>query len=499
MPQSPPLWQVDPMIRADQSVDSYVNGRRKRQHQVGRKMARKRLLENVTDTSSAKHNGILSHHSPSVYLGEGGYCNCTFLDGQDLILAISTHGEIDVFRMPIYSQHGTGETAITPLALKVRLNDPSSACSVSTRFKLKPCHNGQAFAVGSPSGSFSFFATEHVSTWCSAHLVPEWKKTVRQQPLIRDETAMGGRQSTPWAPFITQQWQSESLQRQRQALGMEMQYDFSRDFSLQTRPDALWDFQECSSGLLAAHHLDGVVKLLDSRTVGDSMVSSIGTVQRCDDNMAGKQVTALCFASELSLLTADGRRRQCGKIDNTIHTWDLRKTESPVSAFTTKLDDGHVSLLTPSKGTAGKVMVTCSLPPSDLQHFWLDLGRHRPITGDSMEMPMSVHCKNVNMLSAPCAVNPNQDLMACYERSTKTMKLFDLESGNIPVSRKRGFDDEHRPYATAVGFECVASFQPKITDRYGLTSGLACMAMNDLGTAIVGGSDDGDLFAWRGS
>jgi hypothetical protein len=508
MTKSPPSWLVDPMIRADRSVDHYTNSRRKLQHQIGRKMARKRLLDNLVTASSSstkRHNGILTHHSPNVYLGEGGYCNCSFLDGSDLILAVSIHGEIDVFQLPRYNDHRTDdETRMTQMALKVQLNDdPSYDCSISTHFKLKPLHNGQAFAVGSPSGSFSIFATEHVSTWSTAHLLPnKWRKNVRQQPLIRNDNALSGLQSTPWTPFITQQWRfCMELQHHQVPRGMLPVFATripQQKFAPQTRPDALWDFQECSSGLLAAHHVDGVVRLLDSRTVGNNLVSSIGTEQRGNYLAADKKVTALCFASELSLLTADALSRQSGKIENLIHTWDLRKTASPINSFTTYIEDGHVSLLTPS---AGKVMVTCSLPPSDLQHFWFDLGRQKAITRDSLEIPASVHSKHVNMLSSPFAVNPNQDFMACYERSTKTMKLFDLESGNMQVSRKRGLDDEHRPNASAdkQGFECVASFQPTILDRYGLTSELACMAMNDLGTAIVGGSGDGDLYAWRGS
>uniref|UniRef100_A0A7S4AG04 Uncharacterized protein n=2 Tax=Pseudo-nitzschia australis TaxID=44445 RepID=A0A7S4AG04_9STRA len=37
-----------------------------------------------------------------------------------------------------------------------------------------------------------------------------------------------------------------------------------------------------------------------------------------------------------------------------------------------------------------------------------------------------------------------------------------------------------------------------LTDRYGIETELSCIAMNSNGTALLGGSTDGDLFVWRG-
>lgn len=44
------------------------------------------------------------------------------------------------------------------------------------------------------------------------------------------------------------------------------------------------------------------------------------------------------------------------------------------------------------------------------------------------------------------------------------------------------------------------SFQTdaSLTDRYGVKTELACISMNSNGTAILGGTTDGDLFVWRG-
>lgn len=41
-------------------------------------------------------------------------------------------------------------------------------------------------------------------------------------------------------------------------------------------------------------------------------------------------------------------------------------------------------------------------------------------------------------------------------------------------------------------------FDANITDRYGIQTDLSCMALNTNGTALLGGSTDGDLFLWRG-
>ena len=37
-----------------------------------------------------------------------------------------------------------------------------------------------------------------------------------------------------------------------------------------------------------------------------------------------------------------------------------------------------------------------------------------------------------------------------------------------------------------------------LTDRYGVKTELSCIAMNSNGTALLGGTTDGDLFVWRG-
>ena len=57
-------------------------------------------------------------------------------------------------------------------------------------------------------------------------------------------------------------------------------------------------------------------------------------------------------------------------------------------------------------------------------------------------------------------------------------------------------DDDDRDYYDDDG--AVVRFQPKVQDRHGLDTQLSCLALNDSGTAIVGGSSDGDLFVWRG-
>ena len=48
------------------------------------------------------------------------------------------------------------------------------------------------------------------------------------------------------------------------------------------------------------------------------------------------------------------------------------------------------------------------------------------------------------------------------------------------------------------GMKCNGSYNPKLSDQYGLSTRLSCLAVNDSGTVVAGGSHDGAVFAWRG-
>jgi hypothetical protein len=44
----------------------------------------------------------------------------------------------------------------------------------------------------------------------------------------------------------------------------------------------------------------------------------------------------------------------------------------------------------------------------------------------------------------------------------------------------------------------IGTIRPTIEDEHGIRSRLQCLAFNETGTSLVGGTDAGDLFLWRG-
>ncbi|CAB9502641.1 expressed unknown protein [Seminavis robusta] len=589
--QLPPArchW-VDHMITLptpqQQSVQQYTDHRRQRQYQVGRNIARKRLLQTVTTSSTG--NPMTAHHRPmrggDVCATGDKYCNCSFLDGRDVILAATVQGDLDILRVP-------SSGPMTELTAKLRLNndDYDYSYSMAAGYKLKPMQQGHGFAVGTPSGSFSIFSTEHATAWCRQQLPMNWKRTssVRQEPLHRhadDDNTL---------PFVTHQWQSEILSMQQQQSPQQQdRYDsLSMGSSLEMLPspgkelcitphnDALWDFWETPSCLLAAHASQDSrggrrTRLLDCRTMKQGCVADIDLIGHHQKKFLARQeeITAIGFASEWTLLSAHARPLSRGRIDNCIHIWDLRKPESPVHQYkppknadpSNTRGNFFVSRLTP---TDGAVMVTlqsfASAPGQDnrttVQHVWMDLARLSTVTRSSRKLDEEEEAVCVQQNGGGSfAVTPNQDFMACYSQAKPNsdcdvVRLFDLESysknkkpkpqppkrklslhqARVQMSRKRslhgkgklsikgsheedtsstcstsGSDDDFNSDKHDLppmeehhqSFSCAAAFKPNLQDRYGLTTHLSCMAVNDMGSSIVGGSHDGDIFVWSGT
>lgn len=456
------ICSLDIIGHQHHSVGSFVRNRRQNQRQLGQKIARKRLLQNAQGglpSTGSGNNGVLAHHRTGrgdLYLtGESSqYSNCCFLDGHDVVCATSVHGDLDVIRLPRY---GGGDSTLAELAGKVQL---SESYSVSARYKLKPLCNGQAFAVGSPSGTLSIFSTEHASTWCRNRLPSGWKRTVHQDSLTPANPA--DQQTTDsWAPFVTNQWQTDTmLERQTTTSfgsfssyfpmspeSVLVQPVAGPEWSIKPHSDSLWDFRETPSSLLAAlakQDYQGCAKqivVMDSRTHnnGAETIASISNTPtgRITSRSLPEGITAICFASEYSILSAHAKIHHAGpKVENSIRLWDLRKSDQPVQATTLVnpernnkrgLYGSHfVSFLKPSTLT-GRVMVTSSSHQnrSAVLHSWFDLGGFQMVSGPSGSSWSCIHQRNRN--TSVFATNPDQDLIACYETSPggDAIHLFD--------------------------------------------------------------------------
>ena len=106
------------------------------------------------------------------------------------------------------------------------------------------------------------------------------------------------------------------------------------------------------------------------------------------------------------------------------------------------------------------------------------------------------------------AFTPNLDFMASYqeqEESDPVVMLFDLNNKTIKkdsdgmTKKKRKYHDTvQTSNECAPGLDsCLAGKLDGIVhDSFGIESQLSCLSLDKHGTALVGGSMDGDLFLW---
>ena len=121
----------------------------------------------------------------------------------------------------------------------------------------------------------------------------------------------------------------------------------------------------------------------------------------------------------------------------------------------------------------------------------------------------------------PPALTPRQDFMAAFgsnvtsstdfnKLSEPPVLLFDLSRQNHPNSsipigkecaksnmQKRSFD-QFQTMEHCYSDTLIESIPVNLTDTLGLQSQLTCMSLDNLGTTLVCGSSDGDLFIWSG-
>jgi hypothetical protein len=125
--------------------------------------------------------------------------------------------------------------------------------------------------------------------------------------------------------------------------------------------------------------------------------------------------------------------------------------------------------------------------PSVVDHHKLDLGTRQVLR------TVSQACHSLG--SYPVyAIASSQEYMVCKMQDEKfpTLDLHDLTKGGNchPYPRSSGNKKRLVDQSTSC---CI---EPVILDRYGARSILTCLAMNQNGTAVLGGTADGDLFLW---
>jgi len=152
---------------------------------------------------------------------------------------------------------------------------------------------------------------------------------------------------------------------------------------------------------------------------------------------------------------------------------------------------------------------------------------HCHLNLSTFQMTRKVSQTNVNVGCQPlCAVASSRNFLAtCSNRSRSSSinshdnneadsalrlagastSIFIYDMNDEPPHQTKGLMRDHcyspslrlhqqQPEDSTWSFRMNAS----LTDRYGMETELSCIAMNANGTALLGGSTDGDLFVWRG-
>ena len=140
----------------------------------------------------------------------------------------------------------------------------------------------------------------------------------------------------------------------------------------------------------------------------------------------------------------------------------------------------------------------------------VDVDKCRTLLVDANQMNNVLHTAKLPKLRLPelNAYTPNLEFLASFQEETgQSVLLFDLSN---PANKKEVDAVSHakkRSYGMMEGSNggdgddessncLVGKLDGTVTDSFGIESQLSCLSLNRYGTALVGGSMDGDLYLW---
>lgn len=330
--------------------------------------------------------------------------------------------------------------------------------------------------------------------------------------------------------------------------------------------EALWDFLETPSSLLAAHVDEEYdcfwLHVLDERTDtsnNDKATVVIDKTGRDQSPTRQENISSCTFVSEHCLATShvlwsssstaiaagaaeyrDGvlQRASTASVTSSVKLWDLRMLRQrhplstisiapsfphdmsipmePISSsyFISSAIDDHSSstdgdfAITNLHATArcqssttGTLFVTTQ-SPTQTQHHLLDMGRCHVTRTIVQPNPSTSSSSNSN---AVYGISASHQAMVCVSDGEPLMvhnllaeKKNQHEKCRHHSGIKRHLDDEDKNNLEVEDPTCT-KVNAILKDRHGLETKLSCLAMNDSGTSILGGTTDGDLFLWRAS
>jgi hypothetical protein len=480
-------------------------------------VARKRILQNNPRDVAEDGSNVVHRTGQTDYSHVSqDYSQVEFLNQHDIVLAGDSRGAIDIVRLPRYCSPDDEDDDSdqhrplgTLLAGKIETSDTAGEL-LSGSYRLKTLNEGHAFVAGFPSGIFVLYATEHAS----AYIRKSATRDVVQQRGLDDTLAL---RSNSFGLIAGRNYvQNESYITHRRH--MFQTFGAADDGNRERIPfkvfESNWDFRETPSGLLAAF-VDcetNSFTVFDERMSQGSSNHSVVCIDGKSKHESG-HLASTCFVSDLCVATLSLWTRPTSTDSTTaVRIWDIRMTSKSAPLFETAL---------PSQNGQLSVTANSSVELNN-QASWSNIPAHVRLTSSDSGCIMATivtrksaesylldparasivkqYC-TPSSVDAIHAVAPSLDCLACHEMPA--LSLYDLstavdaDENRRDRGAKRSFHSETN-YGEVNHKHLIGTIRPTIEDEHGIRSRLQCLAFNETGTSLVGGTDAGDLFLWRG-
>lgn len=496
------------------------SSRRKAQSDVARRVAQKRMFHTNSHDVAADGTNVVHRSGQADYSYEfQDYTQVEFLNQHEVVLAGDRKGSIDVIRLPRYcppdddndEQHRPLGTMV---AGKVEMND--TATDVASRsYRLKSLNEGHAFVAGYSWGAFALYATEHSS---SSIRQGATRDVVQQTGL--DSLALRG--NTFGSPNTGRNYDYylQSLRRMFQTCGVSQSDHLIFEHIASVFPRKVvscWDFRETPSGLLAvfADFTTNSFTLFDERMSQGCSHRSVILVDRDSKNDPG-HIVSTCFISDHCLATLHLWMRPCEtKSTTAVRIWDIRMTNKSTPVVETALpphllNGGHTvtadaTMDLDNQVSWGNIPAQARLTPSENGYIMATVVSQKSVVESYLLDPTRAsivkHYCTPSSVNAIHAVAPTLGCLACYDMPSLSLYDLSMKEDADKCHRDRGLKrsrDSETNNGEMNRKHLIGTMTPTIQDVEGIRSRLKCLAFNETGTSLVGGTDDGDLFLWRG-
>lgn len=533
---------------------------RSTQRQVGRRLVRKRLLKDAgrvdlyEDGSTAVHRKYqLDSYVNCAFLNDSDVALAADKNGRIDIVRLPRYDETDkprplgtVLAQELQTRaHTQSNTRAAKSRCKLYSMQRGNAFAVGL-----PCGEYRVFATERAStwGEQRGLSTpsplsQTIPPKASPYITKGWKVKRPVRRYTRDPASLS------LAEQLTSFWDAELLGTEIPGWSGENP-DTASFFNTETsctKPtpqssDAQWDFRETGSALLSVHvhpYKDCfAVRVMDDRAQqypGDQRHNIV-----IDHHIKGKQgredVTSVCFASDQAVATSTQRQSGAG-ITSCIKLFDIRMTRNGTAAAAVVLPSfprdivhgmGPIKSLQSSKlsadsrtyssGTAttgtvvnlasscnGSILVSlCEDLPNGVDGMFMDapLGLYKHCVIDPVQerVKATVNQEIREEGKTYFAVDSTHECVACYDGTDISLHAFaSVEAGGPPnkaIKQNRNRKRNHHGISSTFD-SSPNTIHGKFLDRYGLTTTISCLAFDESGTSLIGGSTDGDLFVWR--